>query len=176
SRFAAQLPQCAFGKCINTAAQIQCSPPEQETFLSLNGISIRDAANPGGTVPEIAVAAGREELWRLVNAAANTYVRLHLVDIDSSGSVRSIPIEVVGLDGVPFTDQTGQPKTQTSTDAIMVPPGGRLEFNVKLDTPAARHRIVLRSEAVDTGCAGDLMPARDLAVVRINTPPSDITG
>src|SRR5882757_8810855 len=34
-----QLPQCAFGKCINTAAQIQCSAPEQETFLSVNGVS-----------------------------------------------------------------------------------------------------------------------------------------
>src|ERR1700716_294408 len=40
SRIAAQLPQCAFGMCINTAAEIQCSAPaerEQETFLSVNG-------------------------------------------------------------------------------------------------------------------------------------------
>jgi FtsP/CotA-like multicopper oxidase with cupredoxin domain len=174
--FAAQLPQCAFGKCINTAAQIQCSPQEQETFLSLNGVSIRDAVNPDGRVPGIAVAAGREELWRIVNAAANTYVRLHLIDIDGSGDVRSIPIEVVALDGVPFADRTGQPKTQTSADPVMVPPGGRLEFNVKIDMPAAQHRIVLRSEPVDTGCAGDLMPARDLAAVRVNRPSLNITG
>jgi FtsP/CotA-like multicopper oxidase with cupredoxin domain len=52
----------------------------------------------------------------------------------------------------------------------MVPPGGRLEFKVRLEAPAAQHRIVLRSEAVETGCAGDLVPARDLAVVRIDTP------
>ncbi len=172
----AQMPQCAFGKCINTAAEVQCSEPteeEQETVLSMNGISIRDARNPAGSVPEISVAARREELWRLVNAAANTYVRLHLADIDGSDIVRSVPIEVVGLDGVPFADSRGQPKAQTSTDPIMVPPGGRIEFNVKLDAPAAQHRFVLRTEAVETGCAGDLMPARDLVAVRIDTPPSD---
>jgi FtsP/CotA-like multicopper oxidase with cupredoxin domain len=173
SRIDDQLPQCAFGKCINTAAQIQCSASDQDTFLSLNGISIRDTRNPAGTVPEIGVSAGREELWRLVNAAANTYVRLRLADIDSSDIARTIPIEVVALDGVPFADEMGRPETQTSTDPIMVPPGGRIEFNVKLDAPAPQHRIVLRTEAVETGCAGDLMPVRDLAAVRIDTPPPD---
>ena len=54
----------------------------------------------------------------------------------------------------------------------MVPPGGRIEFNVKLDAPAAQHRIVLRTEAVETGCAGDLMPARDLVAVTIDTNSS----
>src|SRR5262245_34462369 len=175
SRIAAQLPQCAFGKCVNTAAEIQCSAPserEQKTFLSINGISIRDAGNPAGSMPEISLAAHREELWRLVNAAADTYLRLHLAAIDSSGVVRSVPIEVVGLDGVPFADKMGRPKTQMSTGPIMVPPAGRIEFNVKLDVPAAQHRIVLRTETVETGCAGDLMPGHDLVAVGIDTNPS----
>jgi FtsP/CotA-like multicopper oxidase with cupredoxin domain len=176
SGIAEKLPQCEFGKCINTAAQIQCSASDQDTFLSVNGISIRDARNPAGTVPEIGVSAGRAELWRLVNAAANTYVRLHLADIDSSGIVRTNPIEVVGLDGVPFADKMGRPETQTSTDPIMVPPGGRIEFKIRLDAPAAQHRIVLRTEAVQTGCAGDLMPARDLVALRINMPLSAAPG
>ncbi len=176
SRSLAQLPQCAFGKCINTAAEIQCSAPaerEQETFLSVNGISIRDAANRAGSVPEISLAAQREELWRLVNAAADTYLRLYLVDIDRSGVARPIPIEVVGLDGVPFADKMGRPKAQASTDPIMVPSGGRIEFHVRLDAPAAQHRIILRTEAVETGCAGDLMPGRDLVAVRINADTSE---
>jgi FtsP/CotA-like multicopper oxidase with cupredoxin domain len=175
SRITARLPQCAFGKCINTAAEIQCSAPaerEQTTVLSVNGISIRDARNPRGSVPEISLVAHREELWRLVNAAANTYVRLRLADIDGSGVVESVPIEVVGLDGVPFADKMGRPSTQTSTEPIMVPPGGRIEFYVKLEVAAAHHRFVLRTEAVETGCAGDLMPARDLVAVRIDTPAS----
>jgi FtsP/CotA-like multicopper oxidase with cupredoxin domain len=180
SRLTARLPQCAFGKCINTGAEVQCSAPaeeEQETVLSVNGISIRDARNPAGSVPEISLPAGREELWRLVNAAANTYVRLHFADIDGSGIVRSVPIEVVGLDGVPFADRMGRPKAQTSTGPIMVPPGGRIEFNVKLDVPAAQHRVVLRTEAVATGCTGDLMPARDLVAVRIDPlPPAAPSG
>jgi FtsP/CotA-like multicopper oxidase with cupredoxin domain len=168
---AAGAPQCAFGKCINTAAQVQCTAPEereQETFLSVNGITIADAGNPAGSVPEISLGARREELWRLVNAAADTYVRLHLVDIDSSGNVQTVPIEVAGLDGVPFADASGRATTQTSTQPIMVPSGGRIEFYVKLDAPAASHRVVLRSEAVDMGCAGDLMPARDLLTVKID--------
>jgi FtsP/CotA-like multicopper oxidase with cupredoxin domain len=53
-----------------------------------------------------------------------------------------------------------------------VPPGGRIEFNVKLDAPAAQRRVVLRTEAVETGCAGDLMPARDLVAVRIDASSS----
>jgi FtsP/CotA-like multicopper oxidase with cupredoxin domain len=68
----------------------------------------------------------------------------------------------------------GRPKAQSSTDPIMVPPGGRIELNVKLDAPAAQRRVVLRTEAVETGCAGDLMPARDLVTVRIDTNPSDV--
>jgi FtsP/CotA-like multicopper oxidase with cupredoxin domain len=168
---AAQLPQCAFDKCINTAAEIQCSAPaerEQETYLSVNGISIRDAGNPAGRLPEISLAAHREELWRLVNAAADTYIRLQLADIDGSGVVRNVPIEVVGLDGVPFADKTGRPNAQMSTGPIMVPSGGRIEFKVKLDAPAAQHVIVLRTEAVETGCAGDLMPGRDLLLMRFH--------
>src|SRR5262249_52423389 len=146
----------------------------QQTFLSMNGVAIRDTGNPAGVVPEIGVAAGREELWRLVNASAVTYIRLHLAGIDSGGGiVRSIPIEVVGLDGVPLAGETGRPKAQASANPIMVPSGGRIEFNVRLDfLEAAGHRIVLRTEAVDSGCAGDLMPARDLVAVRINAPPS----
>jgi FtsP/CotA-like multicopper oxidase with cupredoxin domain len=176
TRTAAQLPQCAFGKCINPAAEIPCSEPSedgQETVLSINGISIRDARNPTGSVPEISLAARRAELWRLVNAAADTYVRVHLADIDRSGVVRTVPIEIVGLDGVPLADRSGRPRGQTSTDPIVVPPGGRIEFNVTLDVPAAQHRVVLRTEAVATGCAGDLMPARDLATVRVATLPLD---
>jgi FtsP/CotA-like multicopper oxidase with cupredoxin domain len=174
SRTTAQLPQCAFGKCTNTAAEIRCSEPgeeEQETVLSMNGVSIRDARNPAGSVPEISLAARREELWRLVNATADTYARVHLADIDGSGVVRSVPMEVVGLDGVPLADRSGRPRGQTSTDPILVPPGARIEFHVKLDVPAAQHRVVLRTEAIETGCAGDSMPARDLAVVRIATLP-----
>ena len=177
SGLAARLPQCAFGKCINTAAEVQCSAPadrEQQTFLSVNGISIRDDGNPAGSVPEVGVVAGREELWRLVNAAADTYVRLRLDDIDGSGIARSVPIEVVGLDGVPFADNIGRPTAQMSTDPIMVPPGGRVEFHVGLDASTAQHRIVLRTAEVETGCSADLMPARDLVAVRNQSHLSDV--
>jgi FtsP/CotA-like multicopper oxidase with cupredoxin domain len=171
----AELPQCAFGKCINTAAEVQCSAPadrEQETFLSLNGISIRDERNAAGSVPELSLAADKEELWRVVNASADTYVRLHLVDLDSADETRTIPIAVTGLDGFPFADQNGQLKPATAAQPIPVPPGGRVEFKVRLDAAAAEHRFALRSEAVESGCSGDRMPARDLATLTIDKPSS----
>jgi hypothetical protein len=74
SRITTPLPQCAFGKCIDTAAEVQCSASDeagQETVLSIDGILIRDARKPAASVPEIRLAAGRAELWRLVSAAAN---------------------------------------------------------------------------------------------------------
>jgi FtsP/CotA-like multicopper oxidase with cupredoxin domain len=50
----------------------------------------------------------------------------------------------------------------------MVAPGGRLEFTFTLNEPAAHHQLMLRTETVDAGCAGDLMPARDLVAVDVD--------
>jgi FtsP/CotA-like multicopper oxidase with cupredoxin domain len=166
------LPQCEFGKCIDTVNEIKCTAPgkrEQETILTLNAISVRDALNPTGTVPAVSVRAGREEFWRLVNAAANTYLNIHLVEVDESGAAQTAPMSVVALDGAPFTDQSGLSKGEMIAKPVMVPPGGRLEFTFKLDEPASRHHFVLRTEAVYAGCAGDLMPARDLIAIGTNT-------
>jgi len=168
-------PQCAFAKCIDTVAEIRCTAPEereQETILTLNSMSIRDALNPGGTVPAVSVRAGREEFWRLLNAAANTYLNIRLVDVEESGAVQTMPMTVVGLDGAPFTDQSGLPRGETVANPVMVPPGGRLEFTLKLDEPASHHHFVLRAEAVYAGCAGDLMPARDLVAIGTNAAAS----
>jgi FtsP/CotA-like multicopper oxidase with cupredoxin domain len=168
-------PQCAFAKCIDTVAEIRCTAPEereQETMLTLNSMSIRDALNPGGAVPAVSVRAGREEFWRLLNAAANTYLNIRLVDVEESGAVQTMPMTVVGLDGAPFTDQSGLPRGETVANPVMVPPGGRLEFTLKLDEPAPHHHFVLRTEAVYAGCAGDLMPARDLVAIGTNAAAS----
>jgi FtsP/CotA-like multicopper oxidase with cupredoxin domain len=50
----------------------------------------------------------------------------------------------------------------------LVPPAGRLEFYVT--APPTGHRAYLVSRAVDTGCAGDKVPARRLIVV--TSPPA----
>ncbi len=171
------LPQCAFAKCIDTVDEIRCTAPAeraQSTILTLNSISIRDALNPAGTVPAVSVLAGREEFWRLLNSAADTYLNIRLVDVDESGAAQTVPVTVVALDGAPFTDQSGLPRGETVAKPVMVPPGGRLEFTFKLDEPASRRHFVLRTEAVDAGCAGDLMPARDLVAIGTDAaaPPS----
>jgi FtsP/CotA-like multicopper oxidase with cupredoxin domain len=165
------LPQCAFAKCIDTAAQVRCTAAgerEQETILTLNSISIRDALNPAGILPAVSVRAGHEELWRLLNAGADTYLNVHLVDVDESGAAQTVPMNVVALDGAPFVDENGLRRAETVAKPVLVPPGGRVEFTFKLDELATRHRFVLRTEAVDTGCAGDLMPARDLLAIDVD--------
>jgi FtsP/CotA-like multicopper oxidase with cupredoxin domain len=149
-------------------AEIRCTAPSeraQTTILTLNSISIRDALNPGGSVPAVSVRAGREEFWRLLNAAADTYLNIHLVDVDETGAAQTVPITVVALDGVPLTDQSGLPEGGTVAKPLMVPPAGRVEFTFRLDAPAPDHHFVLRTEAVNSGCAGDLMPARDLVSI-----------
>jgi FtsP/CotA-like multicopper oxidase with cupredoxin domain len=47
-----------------------------------------------------------------------------------------------------------------------------LEFTFKLDEPLPHHHFVLRTEAVYAGCAGDVMPARDLIAIGTNTTAS----
>jgi FtsP/CotA-like multicopper oxidase with cupredoxin domain len=92
--------------------------------------------------------------------------------LDASGADRTIPVEVVGIDGAPFADEFGRPRSQTSAEPIVLPTGGRIEFKVKLGGDVTLQRVVLRTEAVESGCAGDLMPARDLVAVRID-PAAD---
>ena len=96
--------------------------------------------------PRSALLAQREELWRLVNAAADTYLRLHLADIDTSGAARSVPIEVVGLDGVPFADKMGRPQAQTSTESDHGAAGRahRVQRQARCPCRAAPHRVADR--------------------------------
>ena len=67
----------------------------------------------------------------------------------------------------PSPIRTGRPKAQTAgTDPGAA--GGTRRIQGQARCPAAQHRLVLRTEAVELGCAGDLMPARDLVTLRID--------
>ncbi len=102
----------------------------------------------------IKVGAGEKELWRVVNAAADTIFSLQVV-IDQIAQ----PVEMVAIDGVPIgAAKSGPSAGQTS---VFLPPGARAEFIV--DAPKQGANAQLITQAWNTGPSGDLDPRRPIA-------------
>ena len=106
---------------------------------------------------------------RVLNAAANTYLRLALiagtppmgVDLSNkSPSVQYLHLTVISRDD-PFLAFR---RTEGALTAWFLSPGSRAEFG-PADAPAGTVSLV--SQFVDTGPAGDLVPFRVLATNRI---------
>ncbi|MCU1384463.1 MAG: multicopper oxidase type 2 [Acidobacteria bacterium] len=101
--------------------------------------------------PEIAMAPGERQFWRIVNAAADRYVDIAIPDQR---------FEVVAYDGQPIADHDPAHPTRL-VDHVLVPPAGRVEAIVT--APARGGRSVFRTRCVDTGPDGDPNPAMVLA-------------
>lgn len=124
-------------------AQTNCgaqSDPPQRVF-TVNGV-VR---------PEIAIAPGERQFWRIVNASPDAYA-----DLEIHGQA----FEIVALDGMPIAYHDPQRPTLLA-DHILVPPAGRVEAIVT-GPPAGSH-VALRTRCVDTGPAGDPNTAMVLA-------------
>jgi suppressor of ftsI len=105
----------------------------------------------GSVRPEIDIASGERQFWRLVNASADRYLDLQL---------QGQTLEIVAMDGMPIALHDPNHRTRI-VDHILLPPAGRLEAIVtgpEADTP--RHLV---SRCVDTGPDGDPNPAMVLA-------------
>jgi FtsP/CotA-like multicopper oxidase with cupredoxin domain len=98
------------------------------------------------------------QLWRVLNAAAITYVHLALL-------YDKVPqdLGVVAIDGVPVDFGDPQAPHIKTVDHIAIPPGGRAEFIV--DGPAAGTRGLLITRMINTGPDGENDPNRALASV-----------
>jgi suppressor of ftsI len=121
----------------------QCGSPAErpERVFTVNG-AVR---------PEIAIAAGEKQFWRIVNASPDLYADLQ-VDAEQ--------LEIVALDGMPLAFHN--PKYHAKrVDHILVPPAGRAEAIVV--GPKAGTRASLRTLCFDTGPDGDSNPAMVLA-------------
>ncbi len=92
----------------------------------------------------------QKELWRVLNAAADTIFNLQIV----AGGIAQ-PVKVVAIDGVPVS---GEWPVQTN---ILLPPGARAEFVV--ETPKVDESAQLFTTKWDTGPQGDSDPARPIA-------------
>jgi FtsP/CotA-like multicopper oxidase with cupredoxin domain len=97
----------------------------------------------GAVRPEISIAPGERQFWRIVNASADQYA-----DIQIDGE----SLMIVALDGMPLAYHDPRHSTRV-VDHVLVPPAGRVEAIVS--GPAAGRQTVLRTRCVDTGPLGD---------------------
>jgi suppressor of ftsI len=123
------------------ATGCSASTDAPERIFTVNGI-VR---------PQIAIASGERQFWRIVNASPDLYADLQ-VDTEQ--------IEIVALDGMPLSFHDPKRRIELR-DHILVPPAGRVEAIVtgpKAGVPAS-----LRTLCFDTGPDGDPNPAMVLA-------------
>jgi FtsP/CotA-like multicopper oxidase with cupredoxin domain len=101
--------------------------------------------------PQIPIAPGERQFWRIVNASPDLYADL---------KIDRVQFEIVALDGMPLAFHDPKRRIELA-EHILVPPAGRVEAIVtgpKAGTPAA-----LRTLCFDTGRDGDPGPAMVLA-------------
>jgi FtsP/CotA-like multicopper oxidase with cupredoxin domain len=145
---------------IDTAHELLCGSNSGIDAISLNGTPIPVGDAPDSALANFEIPAGRKQLWRILNAATDAFLDVAIVD--ESG--KPLPLEVIARDGSALTDDAGTPLPVVATSSSQfVPPAGRLEVLVSAPPPGVK--AYLLTHAVDTGCAGDRLPERRLAVI-----------
>jgi FtsP/CotA-like multicopper oxidase with cupredoxin domain len=157
-------PALGRGNAIDTAHELLCTRNSGIDAISLNGTPVPVGEAPDSALAQIKIAAGARQFWRILNAATDAFLDLALVD----GDGKPLPLEVVARDGSPLAADAGTPLAPRETlQSQFVPPSGRIEVLVAAPLSGKAYLV---THAVDTGCAGDRLPERRLAV--LETPPS----
>src|ERR1700674_4352344 len=125
-------------------------PETPEEIFTLNG-SVR---------PQIEIAPGERQFWRLVNASADRYLDLQL---------EGQTFEIVAMDGMPIALHDPNHRTRI-VDHVLLPPAGRIEAIVTGPSAGTPRRLI--SHCVDTGPVGDPNPAMILADIVPRSAPS----
>jgi FtsP/CotA-like multicopper oxidase with cupredoxin domain len=153
----------------------QTTKPQLTTVVTVNGTKTETPdTNDPNTVTHLAFnALGVQPAYplRVLNASANTYLKLSLVAGDAPGgvdtatpntSIQALPLTVFRRDG------HKPPAGATFSDnAILLPPGSRVDFQ---PSSAQSGTVSLVSQYVNTGPAGDLVPYRLLAKISAAVP------
>jgi len=105
----------------------------------------------GALRPQIGIAPGERQFWRIVNASPDLYADLQ-VDTEK--------LEIIALDGMPLSFHDPRRRVELRNH-ILVPPAGRVEAIVTGPTSGAH--AALRTGCYDTGPDGDPNPAMVLA-------------
>ena len=112
--------------------------------------------------PQVEIAPGERQFWRLVNASPDRYLDLQL---------EGQTFEIVAMDGVPIAQRDPGHRTRFA-DRVLLPPAGRLEAIVTGPTADKPRRLV--SRCVDTGPDGDPNPAMVLADIVPRSPANSL--
>jgi FtsP/CotA-like multicopper oxidase with cupredoxin domain len=156
---------------IDTAHELLCSSNSELDQISLDGAPVPIGDGPDEALAHFAIASGGKQLWRILNAATDAFLDLSIVDADG----KALPVEIVARDGSPLTDDRGaRLHPPPTTEAQSVPPAGRIEMLVAAPPPGAKAYLV--THAVDTGCAGDRLPERRLAVIAAGPAAANVTA
>jgi suppressor of ftsI len=116
----------------------------------------------GSVRPQIEIAPGERQFWRVVNASADRYMDLQL---------EGQRFEIVAMDGMPISLHDPNHPTRI-VEHVLLPPAGRVEAIVTGPAAGTPERLV--SRCVDTGPHGDPNPAMVLADI-LPRPTSDGT-
>jgi suppressor of ftsI len=116
------------------------SPEQPERIFTVNG-AVR---------PEIPIADGERQFWRIVNASPDLYA-----DLEVDGE----QLEIVALDGMVLAYHDPVHRTRRASH-VLLPPAGRVEVIV---TGRPGRGAKLRTLCFDTGSDGDPNPAMVLA-------------
>jgi FtsP/CotA-like multicopper oxidase with cupredoxin domain len=145
---------------IDTAHELLCGANSGIDALSLNGTPVPVGDSDDSALLGVQMRSDRKQLWRILNAATDAF--LDLAIIDEKG--KALPVEVTARDGAALTNDAGEALPVVSTlESQFVPPSGRIELLIGAPPPGVKAYLV--THAVDTGCAGDRLPERRLAVI-----------
>jgi FtsP/CotA-like multicopper oxidase with cupredoxin domain len=126
--------------------------------LSINFVPVPYPDYPPAVIE---MKPGEQQLWRVLNASAITYLDLEVL----FGHTQQ-PLGIVALDGVPL-NQSGLVGDFIEWQTHLgLPPGGRAEFMVK--GPPAGTPALLMTRTVDTGAAGENDPNRMIARITVS--------
>jgi FtsP/CotA-like multicopper oxidase with cupredoxin domain len=169
-----QAGECAYGASNNQGGV------ELWTLL-LNGAPVPEAQNgfpPDSQLLTKTMQPAQRQLFRLVNASANSFVAPELV-LSQNGVETVEPLEVFARDGVGLADAQGTRHFgyfDVADNQFIVPPASRVEFVVH--APPIGATLYLQSSQVDPGCGGNAYPARRLLLINsagtpVNPGPPD---
>lgn len=125
-----------------SATEPGLKPPAKD--LSVNFVPV-----PYPTFPSaiMRIKPSRRELWRVLNASADTFLELHLLTNGKWQSMGLVAIDGVPLDYEEIKNKINKMDHVRWTPSISIPPGGRAEFI--FDSPAEGQAQLLTA-GVDT--------------------------
>ena len=117
----------------------------------------------GSVRPQIPIAPGERQFWRIVNASPDLYA-----DLQVDGE----QLEIVARDGMPLAFHDPAQRVEFASH-VLVPPAGRVEAIVIGPRPGIR--ASLRTRCFDTGPDGDPNPSMVLAdLVNVAEPRPEL--